>query len=297
MPPPSNLRFVQAIRIMLSRQAREVLARLTLSGLYSDEQVDLSQWTEVMAESLKPYMLRLWQAGMYESAMRITRLRGGSPPPALLGGPHSSAGIRMGIGPSSLASSPTAQQLATATESRYSAFTPIHSHTAKVLSRAVRKAVGFQFDLFNPKVLDAVDQATFAFCRETNQTTTEELSEAITKLRAALKLGLSQGEALQVLAHRVVQIFANPYRAFRIAATETSMAMNGGALMAAKESGIATGKEWLASADGCSLCLSLDGKEVGLDEPFYVDRKGGPYAVKMTPPAHPFCQCTFTEVL
>ncbi len=297
MLPQSNLRFVQAIRAILSRQAREVLARMTISGLTSDKEVDLSQWNGAMLEQFRPYMLRLWQAGMYESAMRITRLRGGSPPPGLLGGARSSAGIPAAKPTGSLANSPTAQQLAEATESRYRAFTPISGHTAKALSRAVRKAVGFQFDLFNPKVLDAIDQATLQFCHETNQTTTEELSEALVKLRAALKAGLSQGEALQVLAQRVVQIFANPHRAFRIAATETSFAMNGGALMAAKESGIVEGKEWLASADACDRCLALDGKEVKLDEPFFVDPKGGYYAVKMTPPLHPFCMCSFTETL
>ncbi len=45
-----------------------------------------------------------------------------------------------------------------------------------------------------------------------------------------------------------------------------------------------------------SNCLELDGKEVGMDEPFYIRPEGGPYAVILGPPAHPRCACTTVGV-
>lgn len=159
------------------------------------------------------------------------------------------------------------------------------------------RGFGMDFDLFNPRVLDAVQSAVFAFCRSTMETATGDLQTSLDLLRSKLARGLERGEALALLSQRVQTIFADPVRAFRIAATETSRAMHGGALLAAKQSGLVVKKRWLASTDACDECLELDGREVGLDEPFYVDPRGGPYAVVLYPPLHPHCFCDFTEVI
>lgn len=164
--------------------------------------------------------------------------------------------------------------------------------------RPRRKArLRFDPDLFNPRILDAVDAATLTFCRATQATATADLETALRQLRAALAEGLARGEALQRLAGKVATIFASPWRAFRIAATESSRATNQGHLYAMRASGLSLRKSWLASSDACEKCLELDGREVALDEPFAIEPGGGPYAIIQAPPLHPFCFCVLQDAL
>jgi hypothetical protein len=135
------------------------------------------------------------------------------------------------------------------------------------------------------------------FCRETMETATLEATEAVSQLRVEMREGLTRGEAQRKLTERVFGIFADPMRAFRIATTESSRAMHSGQLMSARASGVVQKKEWLASPDACPRCLELNGVQKNLDEPFWVDSKGGPYAVVMHPPLHPHCFCDQTDVL
>jgi hypothetical protein len=160
-----------------------------------------------------------------------------------------------------------------------------------------KKQLSLAFDLFNPKVLDAVDQAVLQFCQETNDTATLAAEEAREEVRRLLKEGLPQGDAYSFMASKIREIYADPYRAFRIATTETSRAMHGGQLLAMKEEPLITAKQWLAAADACPICQELDGEEKPLDEPFLVKPGRGPYRTIQTPPAHPFCFCTMNEVL
>ena len=67
-------------------------------------------------------------------------------------------------------------------------------------------------------------------------------------------------------------------------------------MMAAQEAGVER-HTWLASSDACEKCLELDGKTVAIGEPFYVDPKGGPYAVCLHPPRHVHCFCSLVEDL
>ena len=164
-----------------------------------------------------------------------------------------------------------------------------------LVCKAPRKAdVEFAFDLFNPRVLDAVDRAVLALCQDTLATASEQADEAVRQLRELLRQGMPRGEANALLAVKVRRIFDDPYRAFRIATTASSDVIHDGQMLAAKELGIRKWS-WLASSDACPLCLKLDGKTVDIGKPFYVDPRGGPYAVKTHPPAHPFCFCTATE--
>lgn len=154
--------------------------------------------------------------------------------------------------------------------------------------------IGFDFDLFNPRVLRAVDALTMAFCTDTFLTASLAIRDAQEATRQLLRDGLPKGAAVELLARQVRMIFADPKRAFTIAATEGSRAVHGGQMAAAQEAGVER-HSWLVSADACEHCLKLDGKTVKIGEPFWVNPKGGPYAVVLHPPLHPHCFCSVTE--
>ena len=137
---------------------------------------------------------------------------------------------------------------------------------------------------------------TFDFCEETNRTSRLHLLEARAALRRELAEGLSQGEAVKKLAARVRRIFDTP-RARTIAITETSRATHASQMLAAQESGVVQGLQWLTPSDSCDRCLPLAGKVVKLGEPFVVLPGGGPYAVVRHPPYHPHCRCSVSEIL
>ncbi len=157
--------------------------------------------------------------------------------------------------------------------------------------------VGIGFQVFDSRVVEFIRHAVYLFCDATNATSESDVATSVAKLRQELSEGLSRGETAQRLTRRIQNIFNNPERAQMIAATETSRAVHGGALVAAKESGVVTAKKWLASSDACRICLELDGKEVPLDAPFAVEPGGGHYAIIMTPPRHPRCMCDMTQVI
>lgn len=162
----------------------------------------------------------------------------------------------------------------------------------------VRKQMGVNWDLINPKVIAAVDSATMLFCRETNDTATLRLNEAIAKLREEMKEGLSEGEGVRLLSNRVRTIFADPKRAFTIASTENSRSTYAGEMQSMRESGVIDRSRWTASAAACPKCLELDGKEVPLGEPFIVLSGGNPaYRIVYHPPLHPCCFCAIVGVL
>ncbi len=129
------------------------------------------------------------------------------------------------------------------------------------------------------------------------ETATGDLATALDRLRGLMREGLPRGDAIAALAIEVRRIFADPKRAYRIAATETSAAIHGGQMNAASEAGC-TQHAWMASSDACELCLMLADKgPVDIGKPFWIDPAGGPYAIKLHPPAHPFCYCTLEEII
>lgn len=256
------------------RQAAEVarlLSHRTLNERGNDSlKQQLDHWPEYLAAVVKPLMVQLYQQGITESRRRLAVLQGGRVGAALYRKPQ-----RISFHPD--------QTFGERIEKA-------------VRLREYRKQLGISFDLFDPLVLRAVDKATLQFCEETNATAIGDLTTAIRKLRKLLKEGLEQGKAIAQLAREVKRIFTDPSRAFRIATTETSRAIHGGALLNAKESNLSLRKEWLASSDACELCLELNGVQKDLDEPFIVDGTG-PYANIMHPPRHPHCFCVMQEVL
>jgi hypothetical protein len=163
---------------------------------------------------------------------------------------------------------------------------------------ATSDAIQSAFTVFNRRVTTACQQATLLFCEETNRTSTLALDLALEAVRGELSEGLARGDALKTLTAKVQEIFADPFRAFRIATTEASRALHAGqVLLDQSTGGLVKAKKWLASSDACDKCLALDGIEVGLDEPFEYVTGRGAYSVIWHPPFHPHCMCTFTEVL
>lgn len=126
---------------------------------------------------------------------------------------------------------------------------------------------------------------------ENAKATAAAINKAVTKARRALKAG--KPGALIVVTKEIEKQLLNKNRAKAIVATETETAHNGGRLMVITESG-AKGKVWvtnLSSNNLCEVCAKLNGKIVKPNEPFWVNPKGGPYAVINQPPLHPNCRC------
>lgn len=254
-------RLGRLLQAAFVQQAAEVGWLLSPAVLTGDEDVpNLNYWPERLAQIAKPLLTQMFHQGITESRRRLAALRGG---------PRAAAMFRW------------PQRIAL----------PLNRTFGERL-----KQLGVSFDLFDPLVLRAVDRAALQFCEETNDTAVGDLKTAVKRLRKLLKEGLAEGKAVAQLAREVRRIFADPSRAYRIAVTETSRAIHGGALLNAKESGLKLNKEWLASSDACERCLDLNGVQKKLDEPFVVDG-AGPYSRIMHPPLHPRCFCTWTEVL
>lgn len=158
-----------------------------------------------------------------------------------------------------------------------------------------------EWSVTNPKIADAIEGQVFDFAESTNATTRLALEDAHTALRASLLEGMTQGDVMSELVKRVKAVFvdASTYRATRIARTEAARAYNAAREMAAKDSEVAAGLEWLPASNACPICLAIARQAsfvrfgtsfatVG-DHPQYSDI---PY-----PPAHPHCRCATQIVL
>ena len=159
----------------------------------------------------------------------------------------------------------------------------------------VEEILADAFRVFNLEVGAAARQAAWNFSAVTNATAVGVITTAIRDAREAVARGLEQGEALATMTARVQRHFADPMRAARIAATESSRAVHAGQqAVALATDGLVTHKTWLASSDACPTCLKLNGLSVPLDQHFTVNGTG-PYAVIEHAPAHPGCMCTVTH--
>lgn len=174
-----------------------------------------------------------------------------------------------------------------------------YDHSAKqTVSR-----IGASWELLKvtqPKLKEGMDKATFLFCKETNETTSQELGAAIKQLKESLTQGMAAGEYGNQLTKRVGEIFdqAEVYRSWRIAQTEASRAQHTAQFMVAQESGIVQGKRWILSSDACDKCKPLANRVVPLDKSFATVDFGNPaYSDIQYPPLHPECRCDAIEVI
>lgn len=191
-----------------------------------------------------------------------------------------------------------------------SAMTPILSAYWDAAGKDVRARMGLDPDewrVADPNTKTAIEDAAFAFCEATNETTTLALTDAHAALRKELIEGVVEaGESVRQLTERVKSVFTNAsdYRAKRIAQTETSRAVHAASLKSAIDSGVASGKRWLLSANACPLCLRLKAEAdaagddgVSLDGEFGSVGNDSIYSSIVMPPAHPYCRCSVTFVL
>lgn len=267
-PHPSQnatYRLTHLLQLIFRQQANELASSIgTL--LRTGRDVDLSHWAPAMVAPLRPFLLSQWQTGMAVASRRIVEQLG----------PEQS------------------HRLAVRNEIKGLAARSIALYFLKGEQRK-RAAIQTEFELVNSRVTDAVDQLVLQFCRDTNDTIQGDLNTALAEIREQIREGTSQGAAYRTIAARVHTIVTDPYRASRIATTETVRAMHAGQLMAAVDSGVVSEVTWEASGDACDRCLQLRDKSVPLGEPFIVLPKGGPYAVVYHPPLHPFCMCALKE--
>jgi hypothetical protein len=154
----------------------------------------------------------------------------------------------------------------------------------------------------NPHIADMIRKASLEFCEATNATTSLQLEEAIAELRRSLAEGIvDRGESVRLLTDRVGAIFdtAETFRARRIAITEASRAVHSAQEVAAIESGVVVGWEWLLSDGACPLCYAIsdDARFVRLGQSFARVGDHPTYSDIRHPPAHPGCRCTLLEVL
>ncbi len=135
------------------------------------------------------------------------------------------------------------------------------------------------FNMFDPRVLEILKTKGLDFCKTISSGLKNVCKDAIDE-------GMANGESIRQIRNRLMDSVEGYSRvnANRVARTETSMAANQASLEAYKQSGVVSGKIWLAAGNSCEECLALDGVEVGLDEDF----PGGIDA----PPLHANCVCT-----
>lgn len=107
--------------------------------------------------------------------------------------------------------------------------------------------ISVAFDILEPRTLDFIQNETFHTIRGITQTTA-------TNLRESLRIGITQGEAIEDLRLRIQDVFKGTIRgtaprARLIARTETTKFMNAGTLSSWQRSGIVALKIWLSARD------------------------------------------------
>jgi HK97 family phage portal protein len=134
-------------------------------------------------------------------------------------------------------------------------------------------------------------------------------TSAADSLRTALATGIGEGETLNERTSRVMEALGEeaPWRAERIARTESARAMHEGNIEAWKATGV-VGKRWMLSGDACPMCKAAAekiNKSVGVGAPFLsagdeLKYEGGSVVLDRsfnTPPLHPNCVLPGTIVL
>jgi HK97 family phage portal protein len=127
------------------------------------------------------------------------------------------------------------------------AFLPLITQTASAAALATLSELNVSagaWDLESPETQQFLKQRAQRFAQQVNETTWERLKDS-------LNAGIARGENIDELADRVNLVMRDRIRssAETIARTETIGALNGGTLQAAKVSGVAKAKRWLAGMD------------------------------------------------
>lgn len=136
------------------------------------------------------------------------------------------------------------------------------------------------FDLQNPQALDWINDHALEDSNSYSGTWKDDIALQVQQ-------GLEQGLTNEKIADNVNDYFFDEtnMRAMRIARTETINAYSAGNLEGYKQSGVVSGKYWVADGEACPICQgNEDDGTIGLDEDF----SSGDSA----PTAHPNCECS-----
>lgn len=193
---------------------------------------------------------------------------------------------------------------------------PFHSNCEDLLGTAFKKGMeefgeqllssrrGWQFlkssknDIrtLHRKMLDIVHTLAVQFAEDTNTTSADQVNQVFQQAREKTEQGVSKKDIQEFVTNRIVKIFRDKYKTKRVAKTEITRANRHGKVLAGKESGF-TKKKWITTGRGCPQCNGLEGKLVGIDDPFTVLPGGGLRSIILAPPIHPFCNCDVDFVL
>lgn len=164
------------------------------------------------------------------------------------------------------------------------------------------------FDPYTEAIKNFVDSETYRASLEIN-------TESQKQIKATLAQGMRNGETVQQLTARVLEVFGNASssRAFTIAQTECALVMNKADEEAWEQTGVVEAKEWFTAEDEqvCGFCSDMNGKVIALSDNFYekgdqigfLDSKGNEHFMKLDyrdigePPIHPNCRCVLLPVL
>lgn len=175
-------------------------------------------------------------------------------------------------------------------------YTHIRGLTAASVTKGLKHVGPKMPGHLDRRVIEAVDAATLHFSQDTIDTTRRDVNVALEKVRDLIRRGMMMRKHSAVdLAKKIQRIFHSPARAYRIAVTEMSRALNGGRFMVAQDMGVRK-KRWRKAPDACKACRRLNGRVVLLERPFAVLPEGGIYGTIMYPPYHPFCKCSVEMV-
>lgn len=155
--------------------------------------------------------------------------------------------------------------------------------------------VSFGFNVKDPHVIRAIEAQVQSFAEEVNDTTWNLLRDSLTE-------GIANGESIDDLAKRVDAVMGDRIRSSRevIARTETTKASTSGTLESWRQSGVVTGKEWVASLDKRTreTHVAAHGQVVGLDELFTVGAATGTGPGQMSSARESVqCRCSIIPVL
>lgn len=155
--------------------------------------------------------------------------------------------------------------------------------------------VSVAFDVQDPNVIRAMEKQLQRFATEVNDTTWDAL-------KATLAEGVDAGEGIGQLAERVEAVMVDRIKSSKetIARTEVTASSTVGTQESWRQSGVVTGKEWIAALDNRTResHVHAHGQVVGIDENFSVGGATGPGPGMMSSAAESVnCRCSMAPVL
>ncbi len=242
------------------------MRRVAMQDIQGHRVPDFAKYQEAIMRALLPFYLHDYASGLSQTAHRIERRTRKAEKgyrrkhEGFFGGGSFGQAAAFGFRPQSFGAA---------------------AWTSTAANVAVTPGINAAFDLLREQVPAAVKRLALDLAGEVTASTKRDI-------RRALEEGIREGLGNTQIADKLNFAFSGN-RAFLIAQTETSRAMHAGQLDAAAMSGVVKETEWLASSDACDKCLTLNGQRRPLGEPFYVNPKGGTYAVVLHAPLHPNC--------